>query len=135
MLQRDSGWRGKIWVFFVCVGVHLSAQLPSLCELACLYINVLLLRTHVYGNNPRSESLLPFFLALLSRTQNTRSLVIKPNADCVIMGNCVRRSHKVEKEGVLVFCGCVLWEGVHSRLGMAVLKGEEGRYQRADFVV
>lgn len=41
----------------------------------------------------------------------------------------------MEKEAVLVFCGCVLWEGVLFRLGMSVLKGEEGRYQRADFVV
>lgn len=64
-----------------------------------------------------------------------RARVVKSNADCVIMGNCVRRGHKVPKEGVLVFCGCVLWEGVLLRLGMAVLKGEKGRYQRADFVV
>lgn len=57
------------------------------------------------------------------------------------MGNCVRRGHKAlkkkKKEGVLVLCGCVLWEGAlfFFRLGMAVLKGEKGRYQRADFVV
>lgn len=53
----------------------------------------------------------------------------------MIMGNCVTRGCKVEKEGVLVFCGGILWEGVLLRLGMAVLKGEKGRYQRADFVV
>ena len=34
-----------------------------------------------------------------------------------------------------MFCDCVLWEGALLRLGMAVLKGEKGRNQRADFVV
>lgn len=42
---------------------------------------------------------------------------------------------KIYKVGVLAFCCRVLWEGALLSRGMAVLKGEKRRYQRADFVV
>lgn len=137
------GFGGEVGdLVFVCVRMLLSSLVRArrcLCLRACLYINgPFFARTCLWRDPCPDPPPPPHFLSpshTLIYIPTARARVVKSNADCVIMGNCVRRGHKVPKEGVLVFCGCVLWEGVLLRLGMAVLKGEKGRYQRADFVV
>lgn len=121
MLQRDSGWRGRSFIFLcVCQGASVCSAPKSVWARLSVYKCASFAHTCLW-HSPFPESLLPpppHFFPLFPYSCIHKTLidtayvwVIKPNADCVIKGNCVKRSRKVggKKEGVLVFCGCVLW--------------------------